>query len=69
MRALAPRVQRYGSLFDEEQERELEQELEEERQVERPGPATAQRAGLSDALIKFVKTDGEVTHGLVSLGE
>lgn len=30
---LAPHVKRFGSLFDEEQERELEQELEEERQV------------------------------------
>ncbi|CAD7943082.1 unnamed protein product [Amoebophrya sp. A25] len=66
---IAPQVERFGSLFDEEQERELEQELEEERQVERPGPATAQRAHLPDALIKFVKTDGEVTGGLLSLGE
>ncbi|CAD7923999.1 unnamed protein product [Amoebophrya sp. A120] len=66
---IAPNVERFGSLFDEEQERELEQELEEERQVERPGPATAQRAQLSDALTKFVKTDGEVTGGLLTLGE
>ena len=66
---ITPSVERYGSLFDEEQERELEQELEEERQTERPGPATPHRVHLSDALIKFIKTDGEVTSGLVSLGE
>jgi hypothetical protein len=34
-----------------------------------PGPATPHRPELSEALIKFVKTDGEVTGGLHSLGE
>jgi len=43
VKRIGPRVQRYGSLFEEEQERELEQELEEERQVERPGEEEGQR--------------------------
>ena len=37
--------------------------------MERPGPATPQKPNLSDALIKFVKTDGEVTGGLQELAE
>ena len=39
VKKLTPNVTRHGSLFDEEQERELEEEIEEETQIERPGAA------------------------------
>lgn len=70
VREIAPRVQRFAALLDEEQEREFEKELEEEVQIHRPPPARGvQETVVSEGLRKFASTANGISTGLIPLSK